>query len=172
MLFTENQLDNILNGFNTIYEVATDYFDENLDSILEVHSYFTGYVEVGKELEKQVKEYSHFKYAKEESSDKLKLVKESLMISEGFKDLQRLKEAIEHFKGREVYISLLNMFNDDLINYVEKVISLYGDSLNDFIMYREDFNSYYYTYFIEAEEIEDEDVLCFMIDQVREWLEY
>jgi len=170
MLFTEYQLDNILQGFNTIYEVATDYFDENLESILEDYSYFSGYVAVTEELDKQVKEYAHFKYAKENSSNLLELVKESLMISEGFSDLQRLKDSIEYFKGREVYISLLNMFNDDLIEYVEKVISLYGDLLGECAYYRGDFNSFYYTYFIEEEGVTEEDVMCFTIDRVNEWL--
>lgn len=171
MLFTENQLENILYGHNTIYEVATDYFDENLESILEDYSYFAGYVAVTEELDKQVKEYVHFKYAKAKSSNLLELVKESLMISEGFEDLQRLKVSIEHFKGREVYINLLNMFNDDLIEYAEKVISLYGDLLGECAYYRGDFNRFYYTYFIEEDGVTEEDVLCFTIDRVNEWLE-
>lgn len=170
MLFTENQLDNVLYGFNTIYEVATDYFDENLESILEVHSYFTGYVEVVEELDKQVKEYAHFKNMKYEHIEDFETIKNSVKLSEGFEDLQSVYNSIQHFKGRNVYIGLLNMLNDDIIDFVEKVISLYGNTLNDCMMYRGDFNSYYYTYFIEGEEIEDEDVLCFMIDQVRDWL--
>lgn len=171
MLFTEYQLDNVLYGFNTLYEVATEYFDENIESILEVHSYFTGYVEVVEELDKQVKEYSHFEYAKEESRNKLELVKESLKVSGGFRDLQLLKDSIEGFKGTSVYFQLFNVFNDELIKYSEKVIALYGDLLGSCAYYKGDFNSFYYTYFIEKEDVTEEDVLCFTIDKVNEWLE-
>lgn len=170
MLFTEHQLKRVLYGRNTLYEVATEYFDENIESILEVHNHFTGYVEVVEELDKQVKEYEHFKNVKYDYLDDFETIKNSVMLSEGFKDLKSLYNSVQYFKGREVYFSLLNSFNDDLIDFVEKVISLYGNTLNNYMMYRGDFNSYYYTYFIEGEEIEDEDVLCFMIDQVREWL--
>jgi len=171
MLFTENRLNNILYGFNTIQEVATDYFDENLESILEVHSYFTGYVEVVEELDKQVKEYEHFKYEKAKSSNLLELVKESLKVSEGFEDLKLLKANIEGFKGSSVYFTLFNVFNDELIEYAEKVIALYGDLLGTCAYYKGDFNSFYYTYFIEEEDFTDEDVMCFTLDRVNEWLE-
>lgn len=170
MLFNENNLKNIVEGFNTPVSVAREYFNDNMESILEDYSYVGGYLAVREELDKQVKEYAHFKYAKENSSNLLELVKESLKVSEGFEDLQRLKVSIEHFKGREVYISLLNMFNDDLIEYAEKVISLYGDLLGECAYYRGDFNSFYYTYFIEEEGVTEEDVLCFTIDKVSEWL--
>lgn len=171
MLFTEKQLKSVLYGRNTIQEVATDYFDENLESILEVHSYFTGYVEVVEELGKQVKEYKHFKYAKEKSSDHLKVIKESVKLSEGFKDLQSVYNSIQHFKGRNVYIGLLNMLNDDIIDYAENIISFYGNTLESCIKYRDSFNSYYYTFFIEGIEIDDEDILCYTIDLVRALLD-
>lgn len=171
MLFTENQLDNILYGFNTIYEVATDYFDENTESILEVHNHFTGYIDVVKELDKQVKEYEHFKYAKAKNNHLLELVKESLKFSEGFEDLKLLKDNIEDFKGTSVYFQLFNVFNDELIEYSEKVIALYGDLLGTCAYYKGDFNNFYYTYFIEKEDVTEEDVMCFTIDRVNEWLE-
>lgn len=171
MLFNENQLNNILYGFNTVQEVATDYFDENRESILEVHSYFTGYVEVVEELGKQVKEYKYFKYAKEKSSSHLELVKESLKVSEGFYDLKSLRSSIKQFDDKPVYFTLLNLFNDELIEYSEKVIALYGDLLGTCAYYRGDFNSFYYTYFIEEEDVTEEDVLCFTIDMIKELLE-
>ena len=171
MLFTEYQLDNVLYGFRTIQEVASDYFEENRESILEVHDHLTGYIEVVKELDKQVKEYSHFEYAKEESSSKLELVKESLKVSEGFEDLKLLKDSIEGFKDSSVYFQLFNVFNDALIEYAEKVISLYEDLLGTCAYYKGDFNSFYYTYFIEEEDVTDEDVMCFTLDRVNEWLE-
>lgn len=170
MLFTEYQLDNILYGFNTIQEVASDYFNENRESILEVHDPLTGYIEVLEELNKQVKEYSHFEYAKEESSNNLELVKESLKVSEGFRDLQELKVSIETFSGTSIYFQLFNVFNDELVDYVEKVIPLYGDLLGTCAYYKGDFNSFYYTYFIEEEDVTEEDVLCFTIDKINEWL--
>lgn len=170
MLFNENNLKNIVEGFNTPVSVAREYFNDNMESILEDYSYVGGYLAVREELDKQVKEYAHFKYAKEKSSKRLERVKESLIISDGFEDLQRLKDSIEHFKGRNVYIGLLNMFNDDLIEYAEKVIALYGDLLGECAYYRGDFNSFYYTYFIEEEGVTEEDVVCFTIDKVNEWL--
>ena len=170
MLFTEYQLDNILYGFNTIYEVATDYFDENIESILEVHNHFTGYIDVVKELDKQVKEYEHFKYAKAKNNHLLELVKESLKVSEGFYDLKGLKNSIKQFDDKPVYFTLLNAFNDELIDYADKVISLYGDLLGACAYYKGDFNSFYYTYFIEKEDVTEEDVMCFTIDRVNEWL--
>ena len=170
MLFAENQLDNILYGFNTIYGVASDYFEENRESILEVHDHLTGYIEIVKELDKQVKEYEHFKYAKAKNNHLLELVKESLKVSEGFEDLQLLKANIEDFKGTSVYFQLFNVFNDELIKYSEKVIALYGDLLGACAYYKGDFNSFYYTYFIEKEDVTEEDVMCFTIDRVNEWL--
>lgn len=171
MLFNENNLKNIVEGNNTPVSVARAYFNENMESILEDYDYSRGYLAVVEELDNQVKEYAHFKHAKENSNKRLELVKESLKVSEGFEDLQRLKDAIEYFKGREVYISLLNMFNNDLIKYVEKVISLYGDSLGECAYYRGDFNSFYYTYFIEEEGVTEDDVMSFTIDMVKELLE-
>lgn len=171
MLFTESQLNNIVEGFNTAYEVATDYFDENLESILEDYSYFAGYVAVTEELYKQVKEYAHFKHEKANSSNLLELVKESLKVSEGFEDLKLLKDSIEGFKDSSVYFQLFNVFNDALIEYAEKVIALYEDLLGTCAYYKGDFNSFYYTYFIEEEDFTDEDVMCFTLDRVNEWLE-
>lgn len=170
MLFNEYQLDSIAEGYNTIQEVATDYFDENRESILEVKSYFTGYIEVVEELDKQLKEYSHFLYAKEKVYKDLELVKESLKVSEGFYDLKSLKNSIKQFDDKPVYFTLLNAFNDELIDYAEKVIALYGDLLGTCAYYRGDFNSFYYTYFIEEEDVTEEDVMCFTIDRVNEWL--
>lgn len=171
MLFTENNLKNIVEGFNTQVSVAREYFNENMESILEDYSYVGGYLAVREELDKQVKEYAHFKYAKENSSNLLELVKDSLKVSEGFEDLKHLKDSIEHFKGRDVYFQLFNVFNDELIEYSEKVIALYGDLLGTCTYYRGDFNSFYYTYFIEEEDVTDEDVMCFTLDRVNEWLE-
>ena len=170
MLFAENQLDNILYGFNTIYGVASDYFDENRESILEVHDHLTGYIDVVKELDKQVKEYEHFKYAKAKNNHLLELVKESLKVSEGFYDLKSLQSSIKQFNDKPVYFTLLNLFNDELIEYSEKVISLYGDLLGTCAYYKGDFNSFYYTYFIEDEDVTEEDVMCFTIDMIRELL--
>lgn len=170
MLFNENNLKYIVEGFNTSVSVAREYFNDNMESILEDYSYVGGYLAVVEELDKQVKEYANFKYNKENSSKRLELVKESLKVSEGFEDLQRLKVAIEHFKGRHVYINLLNSFNDELIEYAEKVIALYGDVLGECAYYSGDFNSFYHTYFIEGEGVTEEDVMCFTIDKVSEWL--
>ena len=171
MLFNEYQLDSIAEGYNTIQEVATDYFDENRESILEVKSYFTGYIEVVEELDKQLKEYSHFLYAKEKVYKDLELVKESLKVSEGFYDLKSLKNSIKQFDDKPVYFTLLNAFNDELVDYAEKVIALYDNLLGTCAYYKGDFNSFYYTYFIEEEDVTEEDVLCFTIDLVKELLE-
>lgn len=171
MLFNENNIKSIAEGNNTLVSVARAYFNDNMESILEDYDYSRGYLAVREELDKQVMEYVFFNQAKAKCLNDLEVIKESVKLSEGFKDLQSVYNSIQHFKGRNVYIGLLNMLNDDIIDFVEKVISLYGNTLNDCMMYRGDFNSYYYTYFIEGEEIEDEDVLCFMINQVREWLE-
>lgn len=170
MLFNENNLKNIVEGFNTPVSVAREYFNDNMESILEDYSYVGGYLAVREELDKQVKEYSHFQYAKAESSNLLEIVKESLKVSKGFEDLKHLKDNIESFKGADVYFQLFNVFNDDLIEYAEKVISLYGDLLGTCAYYRGDFNSFYYTYFIEEEDVTEEDVMCFTIDRVNEWL--
>lgn len=170
MLFNENNIKSIAEGNNTLVSVARAYFNDNMESILEDYDYSRGYLAVREELYKQVMEYVFFNQAKSECLNDLEVIKESVKLSEGFKDLQSVYNSIQHFKGRNVYIGLLNMLNDDIIDYAENIISLYGNTLNDCMMYRGDFNSYYYTYFIEGEEIEDEDVLCFMIDQVREWL--
>ena len=170
MLFNENNLKNIVEGFNTQVSVAREYFNDNMESILEDYSYVGGYLAVREELDKQVKEYAHFKHEKANSSNLLELVKESLKVSEGFEDLQLLKDSLEQFKGADVYFSLFNVFNDELIEYSEKVIALYGDLLGTCTYYRGDFNSFYYTYFIEEEYVTEEDVMCFTIDRVNEWL--
>lgn len=170
MLFNENNLKNIVEGFNTPVSVAREYFNENMESILEDYSYVGGYLAVREELDKQVKEYANFKYEKENSSNLLELVKESLKISEGFEDLQLLKDSLEQFKGSSVYFSLFNVYSDELVDYAEKVIALYGDLLGTCTYYKGDFNSFYYTYFIEEEVVTEEDVLCFTIDRVNEWL--
>lgn len=170
MLFNETYLKNILEGYNTTSAVARQFFEENLESILEDYTYNRGYLVVLQELNKQVKEYAFFESAKAGCLKDFETIKESVKLSEGFKDLKRLYNSVQYFKGREVYFSLLNSFNDDLIDFVEKVISLYGNTLNNCLMYKGRFNNYYYTYFIEGYELEDEDVLCLMIDRVRDWL--
>ena len=170
MLFNENNLKNIVEGFNTPVSVAREYFNENMESILEDYSYVGGYLAVREELDKQVKEYAHFLYAKEKVYKDLELVKESLKVSEGFYDLKGLKNSIKQFDDKPVYFTLLNAFNDELIDYADKVISLYGDLLGACAYYRGDFNSFYYTYFIEEEDVTEEDVMCFTIDRVNEWL--
>lgn len=170
MLFNENNLKNIVEGFNTPVSVAREYFNENMESILEDYSYVGGYLAVREELDKQVKEYAHFLYAKEKVYKDLELVKESLKVSEGFYDLKSLKNSTKQFEGSSVYFTLVNAFSDELINYAEKVIPLYGNLLGTCAYYRGDFNSFYYTYFIEEEDVTEEDVMCFTIDRVNEWL--
>lgn len=170
MLFNENNLKNIVEGFNTPVSVAREYFNENMESILEDYTYARGYLAVREELDKQVKEYAHFLYAKEKVYKELELVKESLKVSEGFYDLKGLKNSIKQFDDKPVYFTLLNAFNDELIEYSEKVIALYGNLLGTCAYYRGDFNSFYYTYFIEEEDVTEEDVMCFTIDRVNEWL--
>ena len=170
MLFNENNLKNIVEGFNTPVSVAREYFNDNMESILEDYTYARGYLAVREELDKQVKEYEYFKYAKEKVNKDLELVKESLKVSEGFYDLKSLQSSIKQFDDKPVYFTLLNLFNDELIEYSEKVIALYGDLLGTCAYYKGDFNSFYYTYFIEKEDVTEEDVLCFTINKVREWL--
>lgn len=170
MLFNENNLKNIVEGFNTPVSVAREYFNENMESILEDYSYVGGYLAVREELDKQVKEYEYFNYAKEKTNERLKLVKESLKVSEGFYDLKSLRNSIKQFDDKPVYFTLLNLFNDELIEYAEKVIALYGDLLGTCAYYKGDFNSFYYTYFIEEEDVTEEDVMCFTLDRVNEWL--
>ena len=170
MLFNENNLKNIVEGFNTPVSVAREYFNDNMESILEDYTYARGYLAVREELDKQVKEYEYFKYAKEKVNKDLELVKESLKVSEGFYDLKSLQSSIKQFDDKPVYLTLLNLFNDELIEYSEKVIALYGDLLGTCAYYKGDFNSFYYTYFIEKEDVTEEDVLCFTINKVREWL--
>lgn len=170
MLFNEIYLKNIVEGFNTPVSVAIEYFNDNMESILEDYNYITGYYAVLEELNKQVREYKYFEYAKEKSSKELETVKESLKVSEGFRDLKSLQNSIKQFQGKEIYITLVNAFNDELIDYVEKVIPLYGDLLGTCAYYKGNFNSFYYTYFIEEEDVTEEDVLCFTIDRVKEWL--
>ena len=170
MLFNENNLKNIVEGFNTPVSVAREYFNDNMESILEDYSYVGGYLAVREELDKQVKEYAHFLYAKEKVYKELELVKESLKVSEGFYDLKGLKNSIKQFDDKPVYFTLLNAFNDELIDYAEKVIALYDNLLGTCAYYKGDFNSFYYTYFIEEEDVTEEDVLCFTIDMVKELL--
>ena len=170
MLFNENQLDNILYGFNTIQGVASDYFEENRESILEVHDHLTGYIEVVEEIDKQVKEYEHFNYKKATCVEALEAIKSGLTLSDTFYDLKHLYKSIQQFKGREIYFTLFNAFNDEMVTFAEKLVSLYEGTLKDCMMYRGDFNSFYYTYFIEEEEIDEEDLICFILDQVEEML--
>ena len=171
MLFNENNIKSIAEGFNTPVSVAREYFNENMESILEDYSYVWGYLAVREELDKQVQEYVFFNQAKAKCLNDLEVIKESVKLSEGFKDLQSVYNSIQHFKGRNVYIGLLNMLNDDIIDYAENIISFYGNTLESCIKYRDSFNSYYYTFFIEGIEIDDEDILCYTIDLVRALLD-
>ena len=177
MLFNENSFKNITEGSTTLVTVAREYFNDNMESILEDYDYdYTrGYLAVREELNKQVQEYVFFKQAKDKCLKDFEVIKESVKLTEGFKDLQSVYKSIQHFKGREVYIGLLNMLNDDIIDYAENIIPFYGSTLENCMMYHGRFDSYYYTYFIENsdsdDEYKDEDVLCYTIDLVRELLE-
>ena len=170
MLFNENNLKNIVEGFNTPVSVAREYFNDNMESILEDYSYVGGYLAVREELDKQVKEYEHFNYKKATCVEALEAIKSGLTLSDTFYDLKHLYKSIQQFKGREIYFTLFNAFNDEMVTFAEKLVSLYGGTLKDCMMYRGDFNSFYYTYFIEEEEIGEEDLICFMLDQVEEML--
>ena len=171
MLFNENSLKSITNGSTTLVAVARQFFNDNLESILEDYDYTRGYLAVREELDKQVKEYVFFEHAKAKCLKDLEVIKESVKLTEGFKDLQSVYKSIQHFKGREVYINLLNMLNDDIIDYAENIIPFYGNTLENCMMYHSSFSSYYYTYFIDEEGVTEEDILCYTIDLVKELLE-
>ena len=171
MLFNENNIKSIAEGNNTLVSVAREYFNDNMESILVDYDYSRGYLAVREELYKQVMEYVFFERAKAECLNDLEVIKESIKLSEDFKDLNSLYNSTKRFKGKEVYISLLNTLNDELISFSEKVIPLYGSILESCIKYRDSFNSYYYTFFIEGIEIDDEDILCYTIDLVRALLD-
>lgn len=171
MLFNNTQIESILNGEALLGEVAVAYYEGNKASILEDYNPEVAFLVVKGELTRQVGEYEHFKFAKQFYQYRLEAIKESIVISDGFSDLKKIYKSISQLKGKEIYFTLFNVYHNELIDFVEKIISLYGKTLADCIMYRGLFDSYYYTYFIENEEVEEDDILSFVIDQVREMVE-
>lgn len=171
MLFNNTQIESIVNGEVLLGKVAVDYYEENKASILEDYSPEVAFLVVRGELTRQVEEYEHFKFAKQFYQYRLEAIKESIVISDNFSELKNLYKSISQFKGRQIYFTLFNPYLNELIDFVERIISLYGKTLADCMIYRGLFDSYYYNYFIENKEIEEDEVLSFAIDQVRELVE-